>query len=101
NFADVAFGRSGLREEVVPASTATARMDLAFTMTGRAGPEGGGIDGIAEFNTDVFDSGTVAALVQRWRRVLEAVVADPDRPIARLDLLDPVERRRVLHTFNA
>ncbi|MFI5780661.1 amino acid adenylation domain-containing protein [Nocardia sp. NPDC051570] len=32
----------------------------------------------AGFRTDVFDRETVDSLIQRWRRVLAAVVADPD-----------------------
>ncbi|MEV4135109.1 amino acid adenylation domain-containing protein [Dactylosporangium sp. NPDC049742] len=103
NFADVALGMSGLGEEIVPVAVGAARMDLVFTLTRRAEADGDGarVDGIAEFNTDVFDPATVATLVERWQRILDAVLTDPDVPISRLDLLAPAERTRILEEFNA
>ncbi|WP_367127666.1 amino acid adenylation domain-containing protein [Saccharothrix sp. HUAS TT1] len=39
-------------------------------------------------------------LVSRFRRVLDAVVADPDAPVGRLDALSAAERHLVLHRWN-
>jgi len=44
----------------------------------------------------LFDRETVEALSERWVRLLEAVVADADRPIGAIELLSAEERHRVL-----
>ena len=46
-----------------------------------------GIAGVLEYATDLFDRATVEAMAARLVRLLEAAVAEPDRPIGRLDLL--------------
>ena len=66
--------------------TRTARMDLTFSLAERwteAG-EPAGIGGEVEFRTDVFDAASIEALIERWRRVLVAMTADPD-PAALVD----------------
>ena len=45
-----------------------------------------------EFRTDVFDAGSVESLIERLRRVLEAMTADPTRRLSSVDVLDVVER---------
>ncbi len=57
----------------LPVDTHTARMDLTFSLAERwteAG-EPAGIGGEVEFRTDVFDTDTIEALVERLRRVLD------------------------------
>jgi glycopeptidolipid biosynthesis protein len=44
-----------------------------------------------EFDTDVFDAVSIEALLERLRRVLVAMTADPGRPLSSLDLLDAGE----------
>src|SRR6266850_695797 len=60
------------------------------------GPTAAGISGVLEYSTDLFDRETVGALSERLVRVLEAVVADADRPIGAIELLSAEERHRVL-----
>ncbi|MGI8312747.1 amino acid adenylation domain-containing protein [Saccharopolyspora hattusasensis] len=52
--------------------------------------------GFVEYATDLFDAGTVGTFVERWMRLLEAVVADPGAPIGHANLLGDDERRRLL-----
>ncbi|MGO4649903.1 amino acid adenylation domain-containing protein, partial [Nocardia sp. 2YAB30] len=82
--------------------TGTARMDLAFSMTERGGPGtvGVAIDGVVEYRTDLFDPATITMLLTRLRRVLEAVVADSGARTGSIDLLDDVERHRLLVEWN-
>nr|QEO74037.1 AMP-dependent synthetase and ligase [uncultured bacterium] len=96
------FRLPGLQVSVVPASTGTAKFDLDFNLSERRCPDGApdGIDGVVEYASDLFDPVTVEALVARWVRLLEAVVADPDRPISRIEVLTPEERQRVLVDYN-
>ena len=59
--------------------TRTARMDLVFSLAERwteAG-EPAGIGGTVEFRTDVFDAPRIEALIERFRRVLVAMTAEP------------------------
>ncbi len=49
---------------------------------------------------DLVDRSAAEELVARLVRILEAVAADPDRPVAALELLSPAERERLLTTWN-
>ena len=74
----------------LPVDTHTARMDLSFSLAERwteAG-EPAGIGGMVEFRTDVFDAASIEALIERLRRVLVAMTADPTRRLSSIDVLD-------------
>jgi amino acid adenylation domain-containing protein len=62
----------------LPTDIQTARMDLTFSLAERWSEAGGaaGIGGTVEFRTDVFDARSIAALVERLRRLLVAMTAD-------------------------
>ncbi|MEU7202995.1 non-ribosomal peptide synthase/polyketide synthase [Streptomyces sp. NPDC045470] len=75
-----------------PAASGTSRFDLFFSVTERG--SSGGVRGTLEYSTDLFDRRTVQALVERWARLLEAVTADPARPIGEADVLTPAEHAR-------
>ncbi|MFH8367582.1 amino acid adenylation domain-containing protein [Streptomyces sp. NPDC018031] len=91
----------GLTVRTLRAGTGTTRLDLTLSFTER--PTGGapaGVDGTAEFNTDVFDPATVRTLLDRLERLLRAAVAAPDRRPADVGLLTPAERHRLLTEWN-
>ncbi|MGV0607828.1 hypothetical protein, partial [Mycolicibacterium sp. XJ1904] len=44
-----------------------------------------------EFRTDVFDAASIEMLVERLRRVLSAMVADPAQRLSAVDVADPGE----------
>ena len=48
-----------------------------------------------EFDTDVFDAASIETLIERWRRVLVAMTADPTRRLSSMDLLDEGEHARL------
>ncbi|WP_448440832.1 amino acid adenylation domain-containing protein [Mycolicibacterium sp. XJ2] len=81
----------------LPVDTRTARMDLTFSLgecfTETGGPAG--ISGTVEFRTDVFDAASIETLVDRLRRVLVAMTADPRRPLSSIDVLHPGERAQL------
>ena len=79
-----------LRVTPLAAETRTARMDLSFSLAERwtAAGEPAGIGGVVEFRTDVFDAASIETLIERWRRVVEAMTADPARRLSSMDLLD-------------
>ena len=86
-----------LHVTAMPQDTRTARMDLAFSLGERWGPAGepAGIGGIVEFRTDVFDAASIETLIERWRRVLAALTADPTRRLSTIDVLDDAEHTRL------
>ncbi|WP_156616853.1 non-ribosomal peptide synthetase, partial [Mycobacterium sp. 852014-52144_SCH5372336] len=81
----------------LPVDTRTARMDLTFSLAERWGATGepAGIGGDVEFRTDVFDAATVELLIERLRRVLFAMTADPARRLSSMDVLDAGEHARL------
>ncbi|QKV72487.1 amino acid adenylation domain-containing protein [Amycolatopsis sp. Hca4] len=85
---DAAYRDTGLRQ---------AKFDLSFDLVETAE----GIDGDLEYSLDLFDEPTARTLTERLVRVLAAVVADPDRPLSRIDVLDAPERHRILHEWGA
>ena len=87
-----------LRVTPLAAETRTARMDLSLSLAERwsVAGEPAGIGGVVEFRTDVFDAASIEVLIQRWRRVVEAMTADPARRLSSLDLLDAEEQARLL-----
>ncbi|MER6961682.1 amino acid adenylation domain-containing protein [Streptomyces sp. NPDC000618] len=96
------FDLPGLRVAPVIVPTGTAKFDLGFNLYETHDGDGSpaGIAGAVEYATDLYDRATVADLVDRWTRLLHAVVADPARPVGRIDLLSADERRRLLLDAN-
>ncbi|WP_231983590.1 non-ribosomal peptide synthetase [Mycobacterium sp. E2733] len=69
------------------------RMDLVFSL-GERWTEAGelaGIGGTVDFRTDVFDAASIETLIERLRRVLTAMTADPTRRLSSVDVLDAGE----------
>ncbi|UJB40280.1 amino acid adenylation domain-containing protein [Streptomyces sp. A1-5] len=70
-----------------------SKFDLTFAF-GEDRAQGGLTAGV-EYATALFDAATIEALTGRLVRLLEAVVADPDRPLHSYDLLSESERAEV------
>ncbi|GDY51930.1 hypothetical protein SVIO_025530 [Streptomyces violaceusniger] len=93
----------GLSAEARPGKPTLAKFDLDFQVVELFDDEGrpnGMLGGLA-YAADLFDHATAETLVARLLRVLDAVTADPAQTVARIDLLDGVERRRLLADWNA
>ncbi|MFC3960366.1 non-ribosomal peptide synthase/polyketide synthase, partial [Nocardia jiangsuensis] len=84
----------GLSVSAEELEVAIAKFDLQWTLTEHRGAKGeaGGIAGVVNFATDLFDAATVASFAERFVRVLRAVVADPAVPVGAVDVLDAAER---------
>nr|UNQ78295.1 non-ribosomal peptide synthetase [Microbispora sp.] len=91
-----------LRVEMVDAGLAPAKFDLSFDLAERFRDDGSpaGMSGRVDFATDLFDRATVETLTERLLRVLRAVVADPARPIGRIEVMSDAERTRLLEEWN-
>ncbi len=83
--------------ELVAGFSGTVKFDLSFDITEHRGADGEltGFEFTLDYAVDLFDRDTAQALVERLVRVLHEVVADPDRPIDRVDQLTASERDRL------
>ncbi|WP_328545524.1 non-ribosomal peptide synthetase [Streptomyces platensis] len=97
---DWSLGDLGVEYE--PAGTGAEKFDLTFTLSARTPQDSSEpwIDGQLGYASDLFDRGSAEALVARLVRLFEAVVADPDVPLGRLDVLSARERHQVLTEWN-
>jgi nonribosomal peptide synthetase DhbF len=84
----------GLDTRVELLKMAVAKFDLSFTLWEHTAADGTpqGLTGTLEYATELFDAGTAATLAERFTRFLAALVADPDRDLADVDILTPQER---------
>ncbi|MGW2299433.1 amino acid adenylation domain-containing protein, partial [Streptomyces violaceorubidus] len=87
----------GLRASALTIADEGAKFDLLF----RLFETDMGLGGMLEYSADLYDASTAEALSDRFLRVLEAVVEEPERPVGRVDVLDDDERRRLLEEWNA
>ncbi|MDX3234077.1 condensation domain-containing protein, partial [Streptomyces sp. ME19-01-6] len=92
------FDRLGVRSRSELVGTGTAKYDLFLSLWERHDSRGepGGLDGFIEYSTDVFDRGTVEMLAARFVHLLETLTANPDQPLARIDILLPGEQESLL-----
>jgi natural product biosynthesis luciferase-like monooxygenase protein/amino acid adenylation domain-containing protein/non-ribosomal peptide synthase protein (TIGR01720 family) len=86
----------GLRLEGMEVDTGTSRFDLMLELRESAGE----LRGALEYNTDLFDPDTAARLVRLLETLVNAALAEPDRPIDDLPLLSDDERHRLLVEWN-
>jgi non-ribosomal peptide synthetase component F len=59
-----------------------------------------GLEAIWEYSTDLFEPGTIERMAGHFTRLLEEIVADPDRPIDDLALLGEQERVLLVEEWN-
>ncbi|MEU2340160.1 condensation domain-containing protein, partial [Streptomyces sp. NPDC013172] len=102
NNADAVLDLPGLSAQGVSSGVQVAKFDLDVTVSEVFAVEGApaGLRGVVIGSADLFDAETVAVIVGRLVRVLEAVVADPGLRVSGVEVLDAGERRRVLVEWN-
>jgi amino acid adenylation domain-containing protein len=80
----------------IDVETGTAKFDLCLVLDDRSD----GLSGRMIFSTDLFDAATISTIVECWRTLLEAVVADPGVRISQVAILPEIERQKLLVEFN-
>ena len=75
----------------------TTPFDLTLSLA--TGSEG--ITGWLEYSTDIFDEDTARRFVRYFETLLRGIVAEPDRPLALLEIMPEDERRMIVETWNA
>ncbi|WP_052868020.1 non-ribosomal peptide synthetase [Streptomyces niger] len=99
---DPALDAPGVVSRFDPVDIGMSRFELFFSLQERRSADGTpcGIDGTVEYSADLYDQGTVEAMVEQFCQVLAQAVADPDRPVLRGELLSAAGRHRVLTEWN-
>ncbi|ANZ40481.1 hypothetical protein BBK82_35180 [Lentzea guizhouensis] len=77
-----------------------SRRDAIFDLTIEFQERDGLLDGVVEYNTDLFDATTIARLTDHLVRLLGGAAADPRRPLGELPWLSEAERDQVLVGWN-
>ena len=87
----------GLTVQRVELDTGSAKFDLTMLLHER----GEQLNGVVEYNTDLFDADTIERLIGHYQVLLRGALHTPDQPLSRLPLLTPPEQRRLLIDWNA
>jgi amino acid adenylation domain-containing protein len=87
----------GLRIVPLPVDTGTAKFDLTLFLREAAT----GLDGLAEYSTDLFEADTITRMADHYATLLRGAAAEPDARIDELPLIGDGERRRLLVEWNA
>jgi amino acid adenylation domain-containing protein len=82
----------GVRSEPFEVPKRTSEFDLGLYLD----EQRGGLDAVWEYSSDLFEPATIERMASHFMRLLEQIVADPDRPIDELPLLDDAQRRDAL-----
>jgi amino acid adenylation domain-containing protein/FkbM family methyltransferase len=88
---------TGLSVEALDVDGGAAKFDLSVQT---AEAEGGEVYGLVEYNTDLFDAGTIRRMFRHYEALLAAAVESPDASVAALPLLSEGELRELLVEWN-
>ncbi|MGH7766723.1 MAG: non-ribosomal peptide synthetase [Candidatus Binatia bacterium] len=91
-----AFEMAGLELDPIEMDVESSEFDLTLSVTGA----NGALAASFLYNCDLFDAATVRRTSGHLATLLEAIAADPSRPIAKLPLLTSVERRQLVVEWN-
>ncbi|MFB9907697.1 amino acid adenylation domain-containing protein [Allokutzneria oryzae] len=86
----------GLSIEELELPATMAIFDLSFEFTERDG----GLIGLVEYNTDLFDRATIQRLAGHLAVLFDAIIAAPETLVARLPILTEPERRQLTEGWN-
>ncbi|MCF3627071.1 amino acid adenylation domain-containing protein [Planktothrix agardhii 1801] len=87
---------TGLKVTDLPLENTTAKFDLTLAMV----HTDNALNGVWEYNTDLFDSGTIERLAGHFVNLLAGIVANPQAQISQLPLLTEVEQQQLLIEWN-
>jgi amino acid adenylation domain-containing protein len=92
---------------VVGLSNGSAKFDLNVIVIphsnqhlGRSRGETDGLTLLWEYNTDLFDEATMTSMIGHYQRLLESMVADPERRISDFPMLTEAEKQQILFEWN-
>jgi amino acid adenylation domain-containing protein len=74
-----------------------AKFDLTLSMADKTS----GLEGLLEYNTDLFDAATITRMLGHFQTLLEGIVTNSDRRLSELPLLTAAEQHWLLVEWNA
>jgi amino acid adenylation domain-containing protein/non-ribosomal peptide synthase protein (TIGR01720 family) len=86
----------GLSLKLLEIDGGTTKLDLTVSL--EETPRG--VNGVLEYNTDLFDRQTITRMLDHYQRLLKGIAADPEQRLSQLQLLDKLERDRMLVEWN-
>jgi amino acid adenylation domain-containing protein len=87
---------SSFEDRYLAVEKATAHIDFALDLWEYVD----GIHGSIEYSTDLFEAETVRRITANYITLLRSIVADPNRRLSELALLNTAERRKLLVDWN-
>ena len=94
------FRLGNLQAEQLPPLVEGAKFDLTLFMEERQEGEQSVLNGSLEYNIALFKRETVERMVGHFINLLEAVTAQPDRPVGHIDFLSAAEKEQLLVEWN-
>lgn len=86
----------GLTLSLLETKSSTAKFDLSLSM--RETEQG--LIGSLEYNTDLFDAGTIARMLGHFQTLVASILANPDQRLENLQLLTDAEKQQLLVEWN-
>ncbi|WP_223636166.1 non-ribosomal peptide synthetase [Corallococcus sp. EGB] len=87
---------TGLKLQPLEPRGGTAKFDLTLALNDTAG----GLKGLLEYNTDLFDAATASHMVGHLRVLLDSALHAPERRLSALHMLTLAERGLLLHSWS-
>jgi len=85
----------GLEVAFIPVGTEAAAFDLILFMS----ESKRGLVGYLQYDNDLFEASTINRMVERFKLLLQQIVADPDEHIENLSLTTPEEMKALAASF--
>ncbi|MEG4595034.1 amino acid adenylation domain-containing protein, partial [Microcoleus sp. F8_C2] len=79
-----------------PGSNDTAKFDLSLSLQKTKQ----GLTGAFEYSTDLFDTTTIARMIEHWQTLLAGIVANPEQRLSDLPILTAIEQSKLLVEWN-
>lgn len=87
----------GVKVEPIHIHNGAAKFDITLEMIETKQ----GLNGIFEYNANLFDKDTIIRMADHFVTLLHSLIANPDRHIAELQILTDAERSQILDKWNA
>lgn len=87
----------GISAELWNVHPGTSKFDVLLEMQ----EVSSGMQCFFEYNTDLFDDARAVGMIASFETLLAAIIADPDRSIAELEIVPEADRKQLLETWNA
>lgn len=92
------FQIAGLEMEELPFDTGIAKFDLSAEVY--EDDEEGNFHWRFEYNTDLFDKRTICTFADHFRNLVNAVLEEPELPMAQIQLMSAQEQKQVVVELN-